>query len=368
MPLHNVIDEAVQNIQFLDSKRRRAVEQLSFLKSKNLSDFSSKELLEEKLVFPAEKAPLEGRIAGVDSGFVGKNLFSMDLLIIRGVAAIFDYKGGKLVSSSYLPDFFSFPEPILSNNALEKDEFQCNKSIQRLLEEIRLSKETIEKFSPKFLFIDGSIIPQYADKPRKDSKIESAYHKLISAFQDLYSVAEKKNCELIATVEDSRGSRFRSILQEEILCKEKACAPENFDDCFDSVLLDYLLAQGERSFAFKYTSKISEHPILNDFDSKWADSIHAFYLKPSAFDRPLRIEFISREKGSALSEHANKIASITFAQSSLNREYAYPAVLIEADMRARLAPDEIEIIYNKIIDKLGKNFKLKLRRDNRPFK
>jgi len=38
-----------------------------------------------------------------------------------------------------------------------------------------------------------------------------------------------------------------------------------------------------------------------------------------------------------------------------------------ADFNARLKPGEIEIVYDKILNKLGKGFKLRLRRDNRPF-
>ena len=102
-----------------------------------------------------------------------------------------------------------------------------------------------------------------------------------------------------------------------------------------------------------------------DYEKKWAEKVHAFYLKPAEFDRPLRVEFLSNGN---IAKQASRIASIVYTQSSMHREYAYPTVLIEADMRARLKPDEISIVYNKILDKLSKGFKIKLRRDNRPFK
>jgi hypothetical protein len=76
---------------------------------------------------------------------------------------------------------------------------------------------------------------------------------------------------------------------------------------------------------------------------------------------------LSNKKGKDFSEHVGKIASVVFALSSSHREYAFPSVLIEADLRARLKPDEIEIVFNKILDKLSKNFKLRLRREGRPF-
>jgi hypothetical protein len=103
-----------------------------------------------------------------------------------------------------------------------------------------------------------------------------------------------------------------------------------------------------------------------DFEEKWSKSVHAFYLKPVAFDRPLRVEFL-HTPGQNISGHASEIASIVFSQSCMHREYAYPAILIEADLHARLHPDEIELVYDKILNKLGKGFKLRLRRDYRPF-
>ena len=133
---------------------------------------------------------------------------------------------------------------------------------------------------------------------------------------------------------------------------------------FDSSFLDYFLSLGERSCSFTYTKNIKQHPVLSDFNESWSNNIFGLYIKPSNYDRPLRVEFIS--KGN-LSEKANEVASVAFALSSLHREYAYPSVLIEADFHAKLKSDEIEIVYNKIMDKLGNSIKLKMRRDNRPF-
>lgn len=365
MSIHHVITEAVANISEMDKRRRLLSEKLSPLTKLNLLESGSPELLEEKFLFPVEKALLSERIAGVDSGFVGKDLLALDLVLIRAVGAMFEYKQGKVAKADYFPQFYVFPEPHLSNSTLEVDEFQCSKNIQRLMKEVETAKQLIEKFSPGYCFLDGSIIPQYADKPRKDSKLKSAYHKMLDQFQSLYSTAERKECELIACVEDSRGSRFRQILQEQLLANQPSLA-EQLSDCYDAIILDYLLKPGERSFAFSYTANTKQHPLLMDFDEKWSKSIMAFYLKPVAFDRPLRVEFL-HQNGQGISKHASKVASIVFAQSCTHREYAYPAILIEADLHARLTPQEIEIVYDKILNKLGKGFKLRLRRDNRPF-
>ncbi len=364
MSFNSVINEAVEVIAKAESKRKDFVEKIAPLKNEELAQYGSPELLEDRLVKKLEKAELNSTVGGVDSGFVGKSLYTIDLILVRTVAAVFSYRENKLEKADYYPRIFSFPQPHLSSSSLDNDEFEVSKSMHRLLGEIDTARETIEKFKPKYIFLDGSIIPQYMDKPRKDSKIAEFYHKLIASFESLYSSAEKNSCEVVGCIEDSRGSRFRTILQEQVLSKKKIDASA-LDNCYDSVLLDYLLNVGERSFAFKYSPSIKEHPILSDFREEWASKVHAFYLKPAVFDRPLRIEFLAGN--GEVSKKADKIAGIAYALSSMHREYAYPTVLIEADLRARLSPDEINIMYEKIIDKLGRRFKMRLRRDSRPF-
>ena len=398
MQINGVISEAVASISELDSRRKLLGEKLLPLNNLNLLESGSEDFLEERLIMPVEKAELNCKIAGADSGFVDKDLFALDLVLIRAIGAVFSYNAGRLGGAEYFPHFYSFPEPHLSQAGLEADEFQCSKSIQRLIKEVGIARSLIEKFSPAFCFLDGSIVPQYADKPRKDSAVKSAYHEMLEEFQGLYSVAEESNCELVGCVEDSRGSRFGQILQESLLCDgTKALGKSAFgkpfavakalgktaasqqsllashknlsaqlNGCYDAIILDYLLKPGERSMAFSYTASTKEHPILMDFDEKWSKSVRAFYLKPVAFDRPLRVEFLHHNH-EGISAHASKIASIVFAQSCMHREYAFPSILVEADLHARLKQQEIEIVYDKILNKLGKGIKLRLRRDNRPL-
>ena len=364
MNLTNVINEAVSYINSSETVKKDAASALLNLRNENLSTIGSKELHEEKLLYNVQKAPLDFSVGGVDSGFVDKKLPSLDLVLVRSVGVLFVYEKNLIKDAKYLPGFYQFPLPHLTNHSLELDEFNCSKSLIRLKEEVNSAKQLIRSYKPKYLFLDGSIIPQYQDKPRQDSSINDLYHSIIKEFQELYEEAEKNNVVLIGCVEDSRGSRFRSILQEEVLPNKKVIASEKLDFMFDSGLLDHLLAVGERTFTFSYTKNISQHPILNDFDKKWSESIYSFYLKPTHYDRPLRVEFI---KSGKLSEQVDEIASVVYALSCLHREYAYPSILIEADLRARLKPEEIDIVYNKILDKIGKNIRMKLRRDSRPF-
>ena len=359
MQIQEAIAEAVSCIKGNEASRKTVAQKLRKLVGQQL------DLYEDRLVYPVRQTQVNGKVAGVDSGFVEKSIHSIDLVLIRAAGVVFEYQAGLVTGSAYYPAYFQFPVPHLSSRALDSDELGCSKSLLRLREEIGTAKALIERYHPDFAFLDGSIIPQYLDKPRKDSKVNALYHGLLNEFQSLYALAEAHACTLVATVEDSRGSRFRQIVQEEILPAHALAQPSELDNLFDSGLLEHLLEKGERSFAFPYSKSIREHPILMDLDEKWGRNIHAFYLKPSDYDRPLRVEFI--HQGNGLTKAVDRIAETVLALASLHREYAYPSILIEADLRARLKPEEINIVYNKIVDKLGKNVQLGLRREKRPF-
>ncbi|MFH1588816.1 MAG: DNA double-strand break repair nuclease NurA [Candidatus Diapherotrites archaeon] len=347
--LNSVINDAVELISSKESTKKQLVELLLPLK--------------KELVKPVNEINVSSRIGGVDSGFVAKKLSFIDLVLIRTSGIVFNYENSILKNAEYLPCFFEFPSPHLVNNALEDDELNISKSLMRLKEEVGMAKQLIEK-KCKYVFLDGSIVPQYQDQPRKDSKINALYNSIIDEFTSMYELAEKNNCSLIAFIEDSRGSRFAQLLKENHSSELKG--KENLlEGLLDPSFLDLYLLKGERTIPFTYTKNISQHAILKDFPNKWSEKVHALYLKPTEFDRPLRIEFLSSEND--LEKKADEFSSIAFALSSFHREYAYPAPLIEADLRARLKPEEIDTIYNKIQDKLSKSIKLKLRRNSRPF-
>ena len=318
----------------------------------------------ESLVLPVVSSPLNFSVGGVDSGFVSKKLSFLDIVLIKTAGVIFDYKDSVLFSSSYHPSPFSFPQPILLKSGLERDEETQSISHVRLEKEISCAIEVIKKYKPKYLFIDGSLVPQYQDKPRKDSGVSNDYFSVVKLFELLYSVAKNNSTILVGCVEDSRGSRFRQILQEEVIPSTSVKIDPKLLDCvFDASLLDYYLNCGERTFAFPYTNS-SSHAILKDYSVEWADSIFVFYIKCSLFDKPLRVEFVLN-KGSDLKRVASEVAGVVLALSSIHKEYSFPSVLIEADIRAGLSEQEINVVYERLVDKLGG--KVKLRRNNRPF-
>ena len=80
-------------------------------------------------------------------------------------------------------------------------------------------------------------------------------------------------------------------------------------------------------------------------------------------DDGLRVEFV---EGTC---DPQVLASLVMSLSRINRRYAYPAVLIEADMRAAMDPMEMERAYRRLFMKAGgAQGVMKLRRDERPFR
>ncbi len=195
MQIHEAIDQAVSCIHDNEQSRKAIAGQLKQLLGADLG------LYEEHLVYPVKPVLPYGRIGGVDSGFVEKSIHSIALVLIRAAGVIFEYRDGKVVDSVYYPGYYQFPVPHLTNYALDSDELTCSKSLLRLREEINAAKELIVQYKPEFLFLDGSIIPQYLDKPRKDSQVNELYHGLLRNFESLYELAEAHGVTLIATVE-----------------------------------------------------------------------------------------------------------------------------------------------------------------------
>lgn len=134
MTINSVIDSAVESIKAVDLKRKNLSRNLEPFLKKNFNSANSA-ILEGQIVFPIKSIELNEKICGIDSGFTGKNMYAVDLMLIRTVGAIFSYEKNKLLKAEYFPNIYSFPTPHLSNNSLEKDEFNLSTSLKRLMEE-----------------------------------------------------------------------------------------------------------------------------------------------------------------------------------------------------------------------------------------
>ena len=102
---------------------------------------------------------------------------------------------------------------------------------------------------------------------------------------------------------------------------------------------------------------------------EFSERIFSFYLKTVPFDRPVRIDFVSGStERKEITKTANEIASAILALSMHNETYGFPSIMIEADARARLSENDLNMVYSRIKDKVGDLPSLfKLRRELRPF-
>ena len=360
MTFAQLLEKVVNYIQNHQTTREKAGKSIRHAFTQNGSPSPP----EGQISYKINPLMLQGSIAGVDSGFISQSYYAMDLLLIHAHAVCFTYEKGKVVQTRYLPESFPLPEPIVNEQGLERDEFHKFVSLTRMQHEMKLGKEIIEKFKPEYLFIDGSLIPLNGDKPSNESKLRGDYAKTIEAFVQLYESAEKNNCTLIGTIEDCRSERLKELLKERMRLQNDVPI-EGIDLLQDAPLMDKALNAGERSMAFTFTNDVRKHSILMDFPQKWAEKLHACYVKPSQWDYPIRSEFLSASN--ELTLNADKIAQLVHAQSCLHKEYAFPSVLIEADLRAKLKPEEVEMVSDKIFSKIGRHSIHFRRRDRRPF-
>lgn len=355
MTIFATIEEAV--VQIADSARSREAftVQLNQLPESTFAKSSTyPEGFAKKKVNPTE---LKGKLVGVDSGFCSQEWFLLDLMLVRATAAVGTYEGNRLVKMDYEPASYHFPTPLLNAQSMEREELGPSVSINRLMREWSLAKECIEKHHPHACFIDGSLLPQFMDKPSPKSALRPLFDHLCRLVESVYSIAEKNNCLLIGTVEDSRAKRWGEHVTHHSTLNVLYSDP---------IILSHWLPAGERTGSLTYAEKAQEHPILSEMSPVWQNRVHLFYLRPSPQDFPLRVEFLSPMTGE-LGMKADEIASLVLRQTNLHPEYAYPAVLIEADLRSKLTPQEINIVQERIADRVQKSNGLFRRRDRRPF-
>ena len=348
------IRELAETIQRLDEERKTIAEGMRDKKIEVLPD-----ALERGMVHAIQRAKPGIKVVAVDGGVLAQEFHGFDLFMARAVAVLFSYKDSRLESYAYYPS--PLPEAELRvTYTMDTHEFQRFKSLFRLKKEILTALEACEKFYPNYLLLDGSIIPQISDKPGADEEEpRKLYEEIIAFYERLYTLCETKGIRLVGVIKDSRGRRFIEILEKMLVDREREILHRSNDTSF----LNYMLKEDERTASFTYSTTEKEHVVLKDLKA-WGSRISVFYAKPVKDDRPVRIEFLSSPHVSA-----DEIASTICALSRINKKYAYPAALIEADLRAAMQPIEIERAYKDLLASAGlRSAMMKLRRDSRPFR
>ncbi len=350
------IKEIAEKIINVEEKRRRLAR---FVKEVN------RELELIKDIKPAFMDDV--KIAGIDGGIVKKSLHGFDCIVARAVAVCFHYKENKVKRVEYFPSRLPTPKFEIIE-ALSDTELSYFTSVMRLSLEIEKALESVNRFSPDFILLDGSILPHYADRPPKSSSVYKNYSKLIEMYKNLYRQCQQNNVILAGVIEDSRSTNFCNLIREEILSRIKHELVSELEKTLkktrDTNLLFWALKRGERSMVFPYTDQIKEHPVLKDFGDL-GDMIYSFYLKTAERDRPIRVDFIADEKKIDV---ADRISSVLLSISGHHSGYGLPAPLIEADNVAKLSENEMESLYSNILIFTGNlPGMMRLRREERPF-
>jgi hypothetical protein len=337
------MENFVKQIKEMEKQRMKLAEIL-----KKLEKIEFSEVAEDKIISKVEKDELkEINIAGVD-----------------GIAVIFGFKEGKLREVIYYPEPLPSPVPNVIFDPFSELEFELNSNMQRQMIEVETAIETIKKFKPDLLLLDGSIVPHYVQRPESSSLLFQIYQQMIESYKKLFLTAEESKTILAGVIEDSRGTRLCEILNKSLgFLPEFREAKVLLEKTKDTNLLAYALNYGERTFGFPYSSEPEKHPVLKEFGDT-GKRIYSFYLKAAEFDRPIRVDFLASLDAK---EIVDKISSILLAICN-SSTYAFPSVLIEADLRARLSEREVEEFSLDLRNKLGNVAGLlELRRKGRPF-
>ena len=306
------------------------------------SNFTCDDFLENQMIKSLEPVAINGNVCAVDSGLLSHGMHGVDILMIRTVAVNFLYTNSELVFCNYYPGKVPLTE-IEIKTALDEHESSLWRSIVRLKNEVGMAIAAVENFSPLAILLDGSILPLAKDRPSNDSTIFYEYSELIELYKKLYQLCKDKNILLIGIIKDSRGRRFMEIVGDSIK-----------ENCNDSAFLDHLLNKGERTSVMHYAN--TKQPVLKDLE-EFASNIYVSYMKVSENDAPLRVEFLNFDN------NFNKHISVAYSLSAISDNYAYPAVLTEADLCAALDGYELERIKHSLIDVVKP-----MRRNSRPFR
>ncbi len=329
--LFNLLMEGLDELKdYLLSIESARVESANNVKSKvkiqNLSSFDLDSL----------------RIGAVDSSFISEEFHSFDLIITKTAGAIFEYSKGRLSSYEYYPSPV-VPEKYYTHGTMDLQDSSQYKNILRLKEELSLLLDIGDKCD--VLLVDGSLFPLARDKP-SSPLLKEDYSSLIKLYLELFSKFRDK---LVGVVKDSRSRMFMDSVRD--LIDDRV-----YNSSVDSVFLDFLLKKGGYVGPLTYSEEdVKSNPVLRDFDH-WGRELKVFYTKPGKYDRPLRLEMFNKS-----------LMPIVYALSSINDKYAYPAILIDVDLRAMINPKSMERVVNDLQSSSLLDSRL-LRRNSRPFR
>ena len=381
--LDKLLSQLVKEIERIEVTKNRFGEVLQKIKDKiNLAKFPAiaSGIVEEVLVKKVKPTRLSGlRIAGIDGGLVRRRFRSMDLILIRGIAVIFQFGPEEGPNVEFYPD--PFPEPqirpmMLTLSGAELDQLA---SLERVAAELRVTLAVLDNYHTNLILVDGSIFYHPRDRPQIGSVVYEKFQEVLSLYKKLYNNARKKGTTLVGIVKDSRSSRVTNILGD--VLPHVMRDPVIFEmmqgvdyrwllkisrDCD---ILDTFLDEGERSFLFRYSSELqSASNSLPDDLANWASSIWVTYLKTARDDLPLRIEILTDNNSESDVLKIDKALAAILPLSWQHPEYGIPTPILEADTRAKITANETNMVIDRLMALSGLTYTtLEKRRSRNPF-
>lgn len=298
-------------------------------------------------------------VGGIDGGLLQKEYHGVNIIITRAVCAVFKYKDGKLSGSNYYPSAFPQPKIKVIKSSFDPSGFSSVASIFRLESELGLACDMLHTQNDMdFLFLDGSLLLHPSVSLGGTGSVKQGYEDLVGTVKRMYSLALEKKIILSGIVEDSRSQAFVNNC-ESILDVDDV---KSLEDVKDTHLLTYLLSVGERTSVFRTVEGNGSY--VSSEVKGFENNLFSFYIRPSEFDRALRVDFVAKDNPVAV---ASKIASSIFSMSRHNSAYGIPPVIIDADQRAKLSGDELLSVENEIKRGAGRLASFsELRRNVRP--
>ncbi len=336
--------------------------------------------LETSFTTKIEPTNLSGlRIVGIDGGLVRKRFRSMDLVFTRAIAVLFHFGPEEGPNVEFYPD--AFPEPkvtpiMLSLPGPELDQLA---SLERIAEELRVTIGALDKYHSDIILVDGSLFYHPRDRPPTGSLAHEKFQEVLALYRQLYLKSVKKKTVLVGIIKDSRSLRVVKTMSE--MLPHILRNPSFFEmmqgidyrwllkitrDCD---LLSTFLEEGERTFAFKYSTEILQSTNSANSDlTDWASSIWVTYLKTARDDLPLRIEILTKSDGVEGIKQLNKVLSAVLPLSYQHPEYGLPTPIVEADARAKIGNNDTSLIIDRLMALSGLTYStLEKRRSRNPF-
>ena len=380
--LDMLLSQLVEEIERIETTKNQFGKVMEHIKGTiNLTKFPgiATSVIESDFTKKIEPTSLAGlRIAGIDGGLVRRRFRSMDLLLTRGIAVIFQFGPEEGPNVEFFPD--PFPEPqirpmMLTLAGAELDQLA---SLERVAIELRVTIAVLEEFHADLILVDGSLFYHPRDRPQSGSVVFEKFQEVMALYKQLYTKARKKGTTLVGIVKDSKSSRVTNLLGDILphIIRKPAVFElmQGIDYRWllkisrDCDILDTYLEEGERSFIFKYSSELQPNSnSLSEDLASWASSIWVTYLKTARDDLPLRIEILTDGNPEDVLKVDRALAAI-LPLSWQHPEYGIPTPILEADTRAKISTNETQLIVDRLMALSGLTYtSLEKRRSRNPF-